>query len=421
MSIKYADISESVTVDQANLKLASLTRLPSIEKIRLEEAAGRVLAIDFASPFPLPPFRRAAMDGYAIRSETVRFASPDNPVQLVVQGEIKPGQYMPASAQKAGVNRALRIFTGAPVPDVYDAVVMQEAVRRIEQPDNAHRIQIDRPYRSGQHIAEQGEDVPSGMTLLGQGTVLGAKEIAVLASFGQMEIDVFRQPRIAVIPVGDELMPLGSKLGPGQIYEANGMMIQTRLREFGALIVRYPPVPDRLEAIETAIGEAVRQADIVVTTGGVSVGDYDLVKQAALNIGGSPLFTKVLMRPGTPTSAFAIDSRLLICLSGNPSACFAGMELLLRPAVMQASGRKERRLVWLEGRLSEPVDKPSPYPRYIRAYVYRDADKWNVEPLRNDKSGNVAAFAQANALALIPAGGAGASHGQAVRWVPLSS
>lgn len=417
--MKYARISEPVTVDEAGRKLAALVHRPAIEIVRLEEAAGRVLADDYVSPFPLPPFRRAAMDGYAIRSEAACSARPEEPVQLIVEGEIKPGAEAPSSAAATGLSGALRIFTGAPVPDGFDTVVMQEAVIRMEEPGRKPRIRLDRAYRSGQHIAGRGEDVPEGAKLLGRGAVLGAKEIAVLASFGETEIPVYRKPRIAIVPVGDELVPLGRELGRGQIYEANGIMIQARLHQIGASVVRNAPVADRLEAIEAAIGEACRHADIVVTSGGVSVGDYDLVKQATFRLGGTPLFTKVLMRPGTPTSAFALDSRLLVCLSGNPSACFAGLELLLRPAVMAAAGRPDSRPVWMEGRLAAAVDKPSPYPRYIRAYVYRDAQTWLVEPLRNDKSGNVAAFAEANALALIPAGGAGAAPGQEVGWISL--
>ncbi|CAM4439451.1 molybdopterin molybdotransferase [Paenibacillus endophyticus] len=420
MSVISVQNPLTASVSIAVMKLTRDRKEPSFEKVPLEEALSRVLASDFESPFPLPPFRRAAMDGYAICASASTGASKERPVLLQVRDEIRAGYVETDYAMDDGIMNAVRIFTGAPVPLSYDCVVMQETVVERKSIIGKPSVQIDRPYPRGQHIAERGEDVPQGMKVLYRGAAIRAKEIAVLASFGQTEVTVYKQPVIAVIPVGDELTIPGDQRSTGQIYDANGFMVSARLRELGAKVIRHNPVQDCPQTLEAYLANALEQADIVVTTGGVSVGDYDYVKFVAENLGGIPLFTKVVMRPGTPTSAYQFGSKLLVCLSGNPSACFAGLELLLRPVVLKAAGRNEYRSVWLDGRLIDGIQKPSPYPRYARAFVYRGEKEWMVEPLRNDKSGNVAAFARANALVIIEAGGAGTEAGQEVRFVSLT-
>lgn len=411
----------TASVSIAVMKMTREMKEPIIETVSLEDSLSRILAHDFEGPFALPPFRRAAMDGYAIYAASSSGATKERPVLLQVRGEIRSGQPVRNNVMEPELMTAVRIFTGAPVPAGYDAIVMQEAVRERLDLRGIPSIQIDRAYPIGQHIAEKGEDVPQGMKVLYRGTAIHAKEIAILASFGQTEVQVFKKPVVTIIPVGDELALPGESLLSGKIFDANSFMVSARLRELGAEVIRRAPIPDCQKTIEASIKAAMEQSDLVVTTGGVSVGDYDFVRLAAESVGGEPLFTKVVMRPGTPTSAYRFGSKLLICLSGNPSACFAGVELLLRPTILKAAGRNDYRSEWMEGRLIDSIAKPSPYPRYARAFVYRADKEWMIEPLRHDKSGNVAAFARANAIVQIPAGGAGASMGQEVRFVSLTS
>ncbi|OBZ17279.1 gephyrin-like molybdotransferase Glp [Bacillus sp. FJAT-26390] len=419
MSVLHTDQSLSASVSIAVMKMTKDMKEPTNETVPLEDCLSRVLANDFEGPFSLPPFRRAAMDGYAVCAASSAGACKERPVQLQVRSEIRPGQSESNNETEPGLLTAVRIFTGAPVPAGYDAIIMQEAVQERKDMLGFPSIQIDRACPKGQHIAEKGEDVPKGMKVLYRGTAVKAKEIAILASFGKTEVHVFKKPSVTIIPVGDELVLPGESLQSGQIYDANSFMVGARLRELGAAVIRKAPVPDCRKTIEDALRSALEQSDLIVTTGGVSVGDYDFVKLAAESVGGEPLFTKVVMRPGTPTSAYRFGTKLLICLSGNPSACFAGVELLLRPTILKAVGRSDYRSEWMEGRLIEAIAKPSPYPRYARAFVYRAEREWMVEPLHHDKSGNVAAFARANAIVQIPAGGAGASAGQEVRFVSI--
>ncbi|WP_339203639.1 gephyrin-like molybdotransferase Glp [Paenibacillus sp. FSL K6-3182] len=410
----------TASVSIALMKLTREMKEPICETVSLEDCISRVLAHDFEGPFSLPPFRRAAMDGYAIYAASSGGASKERPVLLQVKGEIRSGQSEHMYDMESEMMTAVRIFTGAPVPAGYDAIVVQEAARERMDLRGFSSIQIDRAYPKGQHIAEKGEDVLNGMKVLYRGTAIKSKEIAILASFGQTEVQVYKKPLVTIIPVGDELLVPGDSLQSGKIFDANSFMVSARLRELGAAVIRQRPIPDCRKTIENALKAALEQSEMIVTTGGVSVGDYDFVKLAAESIGGIPLFTKVVMRPGTPTSAYRFGSKLLICLSGNPSACFSGIELLLRPTILKAVGRNDFRSEWMEGRLIDAIDKPSPYPRYARAFVYRSEKEWMVEPLRHDKSGNVAAFARANAIVQIPAGGAGASAGQEVRFVSLT-
>ncbi|WP_080839127.1 gephyrin-like molybdotransferase Glp [Cohnella massiliensis] len=410
-----------VTVEQALDLLCSVSHVPLSEPVPIEEASGRVLAEEFRSPFPMPPYRRAAMDGYAVRAASIASATPERPARLSVVREIKAGDDAGNDGNiGAGAGNALRVFTGAPVPDEYDTVVMQETVV-LESGDDANgTIRVDRASPEGKHVAEAGEDIPKGKTVLTRGTPLGAKEIGLLAAFGCTEVQAYAKPKAVVLPIGDELIGPDQPPTPYRIYDANGFMLEARLKELGASVTRREPLPDDPEAIAHGLEQALRKADIVVTTGGISVGKYDHAARALNRIGASPLFTKVAMRPGTPTSAYAYREKRVICLSGNPSACFAGMELLLKPFVVSRTGRTDYMNEWTVGQLLDPVAKPSPYPRYIRCRAEIFGDNCLVAPLGNDKSGNMAAFADANALALIPAGGRGAERGERVRVLRLN-
>ncbi|WP_336787063.1 molybdopterin molybdotransferase MoeA [Paenibacillus sp. MMO-177] len=415
-----------VSVEEAIRHLCEGVFPVRTEKLPLEDCVGRVLAEDFFTPFPMPPFRRAAMDGYAVRSQTLLGAGPGHEVMLRVIAEVKAGTSK-EWAQECTADRpvndrdAVRIFTGAPVPHRYDTVVMQEVVTPINGEDGKPLwIGIDRPHPVGRHIAEAGEDLAPGMLILVKGTVIGAKEMAVLASYGQAEAVVHAKPRIVVLPVGDELQEPGTALSANRIYDANGLVVYSFLKQLGAQVTRRKPVPDHPAILANEIRLAAEQAEVVITTGGISVGDHDYVERSAASAGFEPLFTKVLMRPGTPTSAFKNGDCLLLGLSGNPSACYSGLELLVKPAVQWLKGMKNYRNQWLKGKLEDSVGKPCPYSRYIRSIAAMELGVWRISPMPNDKSGNIAAFAEANAIAVIPAGGRGAAKGEIVSFLLLT-
>ncbi|ANY69616.1 hypothetical protein BBD42_26375 [Paenibacillus sp. BIHB 4019] len=414
-------IKKGFSVDEAVRCLLEHTLPGKVEQVLLQKAAQRVLAEDFYSPFQMPPFRRAAMDGYALHAAFTQTASPGNPIRLIVTGEVQAGAgeiaWHTGSGSRPLINEqltAVRIFTGAPVPNGFDAVIRQE---EIQSPPSLHgqqsdaatwgmsQIQINQPVQLGKNIAEAGEDIAENSLVIKKGTMLGSKEMAILASFGQEHASVVAQPVVAVIPVGDELLLPGQPLQPNRIYDANGFAVEAFLQEQGASVIRSLPIKDDAKVIAMAIKLAAEQADLVITTGGISVGDYDCVAHAADCLGFEPLFTKVMMRPGPHSSAFINQGKLLISLSGNPGACYTGLVLLVKPIVKHGMGLDGSEAEWKQAILMDDVDKPSPYPRYIRAFVWMEQGEWRVRPLPNDKSGNIAAFAGANALAAIPSEG----------------
>jgi len=439
--MKQAEALQALTVTEAANTLCSLIEPRQFaQNIKLHEALGRVLAVDYITPFPMPPFRRAAMDGYAVRSEDIVEAAPNNPVTLSVLGEIKAGHplsldgltqqqdqqdqakpsYMQRTYQPMPVPRrgSARIYTGAPVPDECDTLIVQEAISQDQQQHHLNRISVNKAYRQGDHIAEAGEDIVAGTKVLARGKTLRAKEIAILAAYGQGEVAVYEKPRVTVIPIGDELLTPGQSLIPYHIYDANSHMIAARLQELGANVQLVDPLPDQLETIASALTRSLEQSDVIITIGGVSVGDYDFVAQAAEKAGGVPLFRKVLMRPGKPTSSFKVGNKLMISLSGNPSACYVGLELFVKPTILKAAGSQHYENRYIQATLTGDV-KGCPFTRYIRSNAYWQGDKLCVDPLGNDKSGNIAAFSHANALAVIPSGAKGAVRGEVVSVLQL--
>ncbi|SFE17572.1 molybdopterin molybdotransferase [Paenibacillus algorifonticola] len=431
--VDRVDIKKGLSVNEAVHCLIERTLPGKVEQVLLQKAAQRVLAEDFYSPFPMPPFRRAAMDGYALHAAFTQTASPGNPIRLIVTGEVQAGAgeiaWHTGSGKRPLINEqltAVRIFTGAPVPVGFDAVIRQEEIQspslQGQKLDAAawgmSQIQINQPVQPGKNIAEAGEDLAENSLVIKKGTLLGSKEIAILASYGQERASVVARPIVAIIPVGDELLLPGQLLQPNRIYDANGFAVEAFLQEQGASVIRSLPIKDDAEVIADAIKQAAEQADLVITTGGISVGDYDCVARAADRLGFEPLFTKVMMRPGPHSSAFIHRGKLLISLSGNPAACYTGLVLLVKPLTQHLIGLNGSTVEWKQAVLMDNVDKPSPYPRYIRAFVWMEEGEWRVRPLPNDKSGNIAAFAGANALAAIP--GEGLQAGRQAAFLSLT-
>jgi molybdopterin molybdotransferase len=412
-------------VQDAVQRLCAFVLLQPVESVKLEYAFDRILAKDVCSPFPMPSFRKAAMDGYVVKSADIHIANPEHPTRLRVLGEIKAGvsesnlRLITDWAVAQNQSYALRIFTGAPVPDELDTLVLQEAVVPLTNGNGEEWIEVTNASPSRKHIVQIGEDIAAGNVIIAKGTRIEAEKIALLAAFGLTEIEVYRKPIVAILPIGDELIKPGELFHPNQVYDLNSRLLEAKLQRLGALPLRLRPISDNLACISAAITESLNKADLLLTIGGISGGDYDYVRSAMNDAGGAPLFSKVLMRPGTPTSAFTIGAKLAISLSGNPSACYVGFELLVKPLLRKKMGCTDYLNLMVNGELTAGVMESSPYPRYIRSFASIECGKLYITPLPQDQSGIIAAFAQANALALIPAGGCGAAKGQMVRmqWI----
>lgn len=317
-----------LTVDEARERiLAQFQPLPS-ERVPLTAALGRVLADDVMATENLPAFANSAMDGYALRAEDTAAAAESTPVALRLAGEVPAGH---AYSGRVAPGEAVRILTGAVVPAGADAVVQQELVSVSDV-----SVTVTRPVALDTNIRFPGEDVRPGMVLVRSGTELGPAEIALLAAAGVHPIAVRRRPHVAIIATGDEVAPLGATPGPGQIRESNSVYLDAAVTRAGAQAEMLGVAPDRADVLRTLLDRA-RGADLILTSGGVSVGNYDLVKQV-LSADGSVDFWRVRMRPGKPLAFGHLGATPLLGLPGNPASAAVTFELFGRPALRRMLG-----------------------------------------------------------------------------------
>ncbi len=317
-----------LTVEEAQARVLANVRTLETEAVPLTEALGRVTAQDAIARENLPPFANSAMDGYALRAVDTADASEAAPVRLRLAGEVPAGRVY---AGETGAGEAIRILTGAPIPPGADAVIQQELVTVA-----GDVVTLTAPVAPGTNVRGAGGDALIGATLLRAGVELGPAEIALLAALGVHPVAVTRRPRVAIVTTGDELAPLGAPLRPGQIHESNTVYLLAAIQRAGGEPWALGIVGDRMEDLETTLAKA-READLILTSGGVSVGDYDLVKQALTREGGMA-FWRVRMRPGKPVAFGKLGETPLLGLPGNPVSAAVTFELFGRPAIRRMLG-----------------------------------------------------------------------------------
>ncbi len=368
--------------------LREATALPA-EDVPLEEALGRVLAEDVASDTDLPPFDRAAMDGYALRAADVAGA----PSALEVIGEVRAGQWPDLAV---GPGQAVRIMTGAPVPPGADAVQQVERT----QPLDEFRVTILSAVAAGANVAPRGSEARAGDVVLAGGRVIDPAAVAVLASAGRARVRVARRPRLAILVTGDEIVKVGQTPGPGQIRNSNGPAVGAQARLAGADVQRLGIAPDRQEAIAEAL-RAGLAADVLVVSGGVSAGDYDLVEPALLDLGARFLFTKVAIKPGAPLVFGRLGEALVFGLPGNPVSAQVTFDLFVRPALLKMQGARVTQRPRVRVELLGAVKNRSGRKSHVPARVRFEDGRLVARPVRSMGSGDLAAHARANALVVI--------------------
>lgn len=321
---------EVIPVDIAAAKAAAIAvPVRETEQVSLIEATGRVLAREVRVAIDLPPFDNSAMDGYAVKTADFVGAGP---WKLAIGGRIAAGDVYQGELPQP--NGTLRIFTGAPVPDGFDAVVMQEHCDRV-----GDHIIVKRRPRQGENIRLTGEDVKAGQSLLEAGSDLSPQRMALLAGQGLADIDVFRRVRIGLVSTGSELRDPGASLTRGAIYNSNRVMIRAMMSPFPwAEIIDYGIIPDRRDPLAKIFGDAAARCDLLVTTGGVSAGEEDHVMTAFGDNGGSLDVLKVAMRPGKPVKIGLIGSMLFAGLPGNPNAALVTFRQIALPAIRTIAG-----------------------------------------------------------------------------------
>lgn len=382
-----------------------------VERVPLAEALGRAAAEDLVATEPVPPFTNAAMDGYALRAADTTEAAEERPVRLIVSGVLSAGA---STTPAVAPGTAWRIFTGAPIPPGADAVVPQEKVTR-----DGDTLVLAHPVKAGGDIRLAGEDLTQGEVAVARGTALRPGEIGVLASLGFGAVPVHRRARVAVLTTGNELVEAGAPLGPGRIRDANLPALCAQLAEMGAVALPFPRIPDRPEAVAEALRAATAQADLILTTGGVSVGDHDPVKPALEALGADTVFWRVAQKPGAPLGLWRLDSRPVLGLPGNPVAALLMAELYARPALRQMMGFRHRfrpqgtaGLVdgWRRGR-------PDGRVHFLRVRLAEGPDGLRATLTGPQGSGVLSSLMRADALAWIEAEQPDVTPGGAVRVI----
>jgi molybdopterin molybdotransferase len=399
-----------LTVEQAlEAILAKIEPLPAV-RTPLLQARGRVLAEDILADIDNPPFDNSAVDGYAVRAADTEGASPEHPVVLRELAEVPAGAVARA-AIKPGT--CIRVMTGAPIPDGADAMVMIEDTRRRGDTEKRGDVEICRPARCGDHIRRAGEDVRAGTRVLKAGTIVGAAETAMLAAMGCPKPLCIRRPRVAVLSTGDELVEISEKPGPGQIRDSNRHALAALVAEAGAELHSAQHLPDDEAATEASLracaGPAIQNpkskiqnklADVIVTSGGVSVGDRDYVKPVLESIGTLELW-KVKMKPGKPVAFGHIGSALFFGLPGNPVSTMVTFELFVRPALWKLAGRTDLERPRVNAALTADVRHKPGRREYVRAVVRLREGVFHAEPTGAQGSGILSSMLGANALLVL--------------------
>ncbi|HVH64436.1 MAG TPA: gephyrin-like molybdotransferase Glp [Candidatus Acidoferrum sp.] len=399
-----------LTVAEARQRILQKLAPLESENIPLAQSRGRVLAEDVTSDRDVPPFANSAMDGYAVRADDVRSASPGAPVRLKVVGEIRAGAAPPTDVQP---QTALRIMTGAMVPNSADAVV------RIE--DTAEQdgvVQIRAAVDKGTSLRAAGSDLRRGQLVASAGQSITPGLIGVLASAGRVSIRCIRRPRVLVLTTGDELRELGESLGPGQITNTNRYTLTAAVEEAGGQVIDAGVARDERQDLVARLASA-SNADLLVTTGGVSMGAYDLVR-GLLEERQAVDFWQVALRPGKPLIFGSVANVPLIGLPGNPVSTLVGYELFVRPALLKMQGRTDLERPRLRAVTEDRLTNPPHLEQYFRGIARRDGDRVLVRLTGDQGSHVLRSMADANCLIVVPQGTAEVPQGGGVDIIPLA-
>lgn len=362
---------------------------PGTEMVPLERSPGRTLAESPRSDQDQPPFDRVTMDGYALRSEDL-----PAPGTLVCVGEVAAGQTRKEPLQ---VGQVVRVMTGAPLPPGADAVIPVEETR-IEN----DRVHFAVAATSRQNVHPRGVDLPAGSQPLHPGTRITTATVALLATLGRRLVRVYRPPSVSILTTGDELVEPDSRPGPGQIRDSNRFMLAAQCHTAGASARCLPIARDHLPAIEAAVREGL-ESDVLLLTGGSSVGQYDYSGEVIASLGARRWFGQVAIKPGKPVLYFTRGEKQIFCLPGNPVSAFVTFELLVRPALER---RARLTSVWprpLQARITSELRAPTGRDLFQIARLESGEDGWSVHPIRWSGSGDLVSVANANALLHLPA------------------
>ena len=397
-------MADLISLEEALARIIEQARPLTAEPVPLAAAGGRVISEDARSRVDLPPFVSSAMDGFAVRSS-------DTPGRLPVVARIAAGVPVPRALEPG---EAMGIATGGVVPDGADAVIPFEYV---VESDNG--IEIEQTVGQGDNVRPRGSDASAGDVVVAQGSRLGPVQIGALAAAGLVEVSAARRPRVMVLATGTELRRPGEPLGPGEVYEANAVLLATAFASAGADVQTLPTVADDAAAHRRVL-ESGLEADVLVTSGGVSVGPHDLVRGLLAELGVEEVFWGVAVKPGKPLAFGVRGSTLVFGLPGNPVSSLVGAEVFVRPALLALQGASVPGPVYSAGSLASAIRRNKQRDEFVRARSVPSATGVVVEPITGQESHMIARAATADALVYAPRGDGELAAGATVRYLPLA-
>jgi len=368
------------------------------EEVRLTEALYRVLAEDVYAPESLPSFINSAMDGYAVKSQDLRYARQEKPVILKLIEDL-PAGYLPK--KKVKTDETIKIMTGAVLPSGADAVVKVEDTE-ISLQNKKKLVKIFHPVEKGENIRQIGEDVKKGELVLSKGKTIRAQEIALLAALGKDKVKIFSRPKVAVLTTGDELVGVKEKLKPGKIRDSNSYMLEAEIINSGAIPLSFGIIEDRKKTLKNVFSQAVEKANLILSSAGVSVGEYDLVKDCLLEMGLKLKFHTLAIRPGKPLLFGLLRNKPVFGLPGNPVSSMVTFELFVRPAILKMRGENGYSLPKSEAIIGEKVVKKKGLCYYLRGKLEQVNNKWYVKTTGPQGSGIISSLVKADCLIVLP-------------------
>lgn len=381
-----------ITIDEAKEELLRPLKYLNIEKILMKDALYRINSEDITANISMPNFKKSPFDGYVLMASSTKGASKYNPIAISVEGTIAAGNY-PSIILSQG---AYKIMTGSIVPDIFNAVIKKEDTDQGE-----FNVNVFKEVKNGENIIKIGEDVGRGERLLRKGTVITPGIIAMLSSLGIYEISVYKKPDIALITTGDEVIEVGEQLEVGQIYNSNRYALESFLRQLKVNFTYYGICKDSIKRLKALFIEALAKNDVLITTGGVSIGDYDYIVKVYEELGVEILFWGVQMKPGTPVLAGRIKDKIIISLPGSPAASLIAFEILASPMIRKLKGQNKYNKIKHYGKMEDNFKRVRDMTRILRVKVRDSLEGYKIYLSGKQNACILHSMIDYNALAMI--------------------
>jgi len=382
-----------ISVEEALSIILSQIKVMGTERVDITSSLGRVIAEDIYARRDNPPWDNSAMDGYAVRFEDIKGATKENPAVLQVIEDLPAGY---VAKKRVGNGEAIRIMTGAPVPKGADTVVMVEDTEK-----EGERARIFRETPLDENIRKAGEDIKTGELVVPKGTVIRPAEVGIIATCGRAFVSVYQRPRVAVVSTGDELVDVDEEVSEGKILSSNSYTLSSMAAECGADAFQLGIAKDTREALKEKLQQALH-ADVIVTSGGVSEGDFDFVKDVLKELGSEMKFWKVAMKPGKPLAFGTIGGKPAFGLPGNPVSCMVCFEQFARPSLLKMMGHKRIHRPAVKAVLKEEIKKKPGRKHFIRSFVRLEEGRYTVTTTGDQGSGILKSMVAANGLLIFP-------------------